>query len=99
MAHVVDEKLALDEEIKRLEGYHIFNFRHRSLKGSLVHGQEAIPLHADPHGVAVLHFLRLHRHHAADGGFHQTDSCIKKLLFLLGELLLEHPFEDFVCVV
>ena len=99
MAHVVDVQLALDIEVKRLERDHVRDLGDLALERGLVDGQEAVALDADAHRVAVLHFFRLHRHHASDGCFDQTDARIKQCLFFLGELLLEHSFEDFICVV
>ena len=99
VAHIVDEQLAFDVEVERLKRNQILNLRNLALERRQIDRQEAVALDADAHRVAVLHFFRLHRHHASDGCFDQTDAHIKQCLFFLGELLLEHPFEDFICVV
>ena len=77
MAHVVNEQLALDVEIKRLIRHQILNLRNLALERSQIDRQEAVALDADAHRVAVLHFFRLHRHHPSDGRFDQTDARVK----------------------
>ena len=99
VTHIVNEQLALDVEIERLKRHQILNLRDFALERRQIDRQEAVALDADAHRVTVLHFFRLRRHHPPDGRFDQTDACVKQRLFLLGELLLEHPFEDLICVV
>ena len=93
MAHVVDVELPLQIEIKGREGHHVLDLGDTALESGAVGGQEAVALHADPHGLAVLHLLGLHRHHTADGGLHQTHGFVKFCFFFIRELFLNHSLD------
>ena len=99
MAHIVNIQLSLDVKIKGGIGHHILNLRHLALESRLVHRQEAVPLHADPHRLTSLHIFCLDGYHPSDGGLHQTDGFIELLAFIFRQLCFQHSIQHLVGIV